>query len=395
VAENVGTTPATGLLFASRSVAVIVEVATPFAVIELVPVIVEFTAATAPATKLTVFVTPVRPVGAVILSVFVPMAVVLIVPVASPFTSVTVGWTRVFPVPVAPNVVAIPVIGLLFASRRVMVTVEVATPSAETPVLGEATIVEFAADARPGLKTTVPVTEPRPAGEAMLRVLVSAPVEAIVPLVCPEALVTDAGWTSELPVPVAAKVAVVPEIRLLFESRSVIVTVEVVVPSAETFVLGEAEIVEFVAEGAPAVKVTAVVAVLNPAGVAMLIVFASATVERTVPVACPDAFVVDPGCVRVFPVPVEANAVEAPLTGLLFASRRVIVRVEVVDPSAVTLVGEAEIVEFATTGVPATKLTVPPVMTSGVTSERVFTSARSDLSVQVETPDAFVAEHAP
>lgn len=91
MAANVGTVPATGLLFASSRVAVIVEVATPFAITVLVPVMVEFAAATAPATKLTVFVTPVRPVGAVILSVFVPTAVEFIVPVAWPFTSVTAG----------------------------------------------------------------------------------------------------------------------------------------------------------------------------------------------------------------------------------------------------------------------------------------------------------------
>lgn len=395
VAENVGTVPATGLLFASRRVAVIVDVATPLAVIEDVPVIVEVAAATAPATKLTEFVTPVRPAGVVIFRVFVPTAVDFMVPVACPFMSVVLGWVRVLPEPVAPKAVASPSIGLLFASRRVIVTVEVATLSAVTPELGEATMVEFAAEAMPGRKMTLDVTEPKPAGEAMLSVFVSAAVEAMVPVVCPAPSVATEGCTSVFPLPVAAKVALVPEIGLLKASRRRMVTTEVVVPSAKTFVLGEAEIVEFAAEGAPAVKVTEVVAVLNPVGVAMLIVFVSATVDLTVPVATPDAFVTTAGCVRVFPVPVEAKVVETPLTGLLFASRRVIVSVEVAVPSAVALLGDPEIVEFATTGAPATKVTVPPVMTSGLTRESVFVSARSDFRVQVETPEAFVAEQVP
>lgn len=395
VALKVGTTPETGLLFASRRVAVMVEVATPFAITDEVPVMVEVAAATLPAAKATVFVTPVRPVGAVMLSVFVSLIVDLIVPVACPKESVTAGWTRVFPVPVAAKVVVAPVTGFPFASRRVIVTVEVAVPSAATPVAGDATIVEFAAEARPGRKTTVPVTAPSPAGEAMLRVLVSARVEAIVPLACPETFVTAAGCVSVFPVPLDAKVVDVPEITLPFTSRRVIVTVEVLVPSAETFVLGEAAMVEVAADGAPAVKVTAVVTVVNPEGVAMESVFASATVDRIVPVATPEASVTAAGWVRVLPVPVDAKVVVTPLTGLLLASRRVMVSVEFVEPSAVTLLGDALIVEFATTGAPAMKVTVPPVMTSGLVSESVFVSARSDFSVQVETPEAFVAEHVP
>ena len=98
----------------------------------------------------------------------------------------------------------------------------------------------------------------------------------------------------------------------------------------------------------------------------------------------------------VFPVPVEANVVAVPLTGLLFASRSVIVTVEVVDPFAVTPeLGEAEIVEFAATAVPATKLTVPSAFVNGLEIERVFVSALVERKVQVETPEVLLEEHAP
>lgn len=67
------------------------------------------------------------------------------------------------------------------------------------------------------------------------------------------------------------------------------------------------------------------------------------------------------------------------------------VMVEVADPSATT--GEVPVIdEFAATGTPAVKVTVPPTFTTGVSIDRVFTSAFSELKVQVETPEAFVAE---
>ena len=65
----------------------------------------------------------------------------------------------------------------------------------------------------------------------------------------------EAAEIVELPLP-AAKVTVLPETALLFESFKVTVIVEVVDPSADTE-LGEAATVELDAETAPAVKVTA------------------------------------------------------------------------------------------------------------------------------------------
>lgn len=53
VALKVGTWPATGLLFTSKSVMVTVDVATPLATIELVPLMRELAATAAPAVKVT------------------------------------------------------------------------------------------------------------------------------------------------------------------------------------------------------------------------------------------------------------------------------------------------------------------------------------------------------
>src|SRR3712207_6756073 len=113
-----------------------------------------------------------------------------------------------------------------------MVTVEVAVPSAVTPVEGEVEIVEFATTGAPATKVTEPVTAPKPAGVAMLTVLDCALVEARVPVAWPFASVCEAGWTSVLFVPFEAKVTVWPLTGLLFTSFRVIVTVEVADPSA-------------------------------------------------------------------------------------------------------------------------------------------------------------------
>lgn len=95
------------------------------------------------------------------------------------------------------------------------------------------------------------------------------------------------------PVSVAAKVGVTPLTRLLFTSRSVIVTVEVATPLA---VAGPVPvIVELAATGAPATKLTLPVTLPRPAGVAMLTVFVPLSVEARVATAWPDAFVTDPG----------------------------------------------------------------------------------------------------
>jgi len=285
-------------------------------VTEPVPVMVEFAAETEPLVKVTVPVTEPKPAGVAILSVLSCAIVDAIVPVATPEAFVVEpGWDKVFPVPVAAKAAEAPLTGLLLASRRVIVTVDVVVPSAVTPVDGEAEIVEFATTGVPATKTTVPVAPVSPAGPVMLRVFDSATVVLIVPVATPEAFVTEAGCTSVFPVPVDPKVAVAPLTGLLFESRRVIVTVDVVVPSAVTPLEGEAEIVEFATTGVPAPKVTVPVTPVNPAGALMLKVLVSAIVDLIVPVACPEAFVFPEGWVSVFPVPVAAKLVATPLTG--------------------------------------------------------------------------------
>src|SRR2546423_11310427 len=64
-------------------------------------------------------------------------------------------------------------------------------------------------------------------------------------------------------------------------------------------------------------------------------VFDSATVELSVPVATPLAFVVALGCVTVLPKPVALRMTVAPATGLPNASRAVTVTVEVPVPAVI------------------------------------------------------------
>lgn len=64
------------------------------------------------------------------------------------------------------------------------------------------------------------------------------------------------------------------------------------------------------------------------------------------------------GWTKVFPDPVAAKVTVVPSSGFPVASFSVMVTVVVVVPFAVTLVGEAEIVEFATAGGPAVNVTL-------------------------------------
>ena len=82
------------------------------------------------------------------------------------------------------------------------------------------------------------------------------------------------------------------------------------------------------------------------------------------------------------------------LTGLLKASFKVMVTVEVAEPLADT--GPVPVMlEFTATAAPAVKTTVPPALLIGVAIERVFVSALVAAKVQVETPLALVALQAP
>ena len=137
----------------------------------------------------------------------------------------------VAPVSVAEKVGVVPATRLLLLSLKMIVTVEMEDPSAITGE--EPLILDVAATATSAMKVTVP-----PAlviGPVMESVFTSAIREEKVQVEIPEALVDE--QEPELlvePVSVAEKVGVVPTTALLFESFSVIVTVEVVAPFATT-----------------------------------------------------------------------------------------------------------------------------------------------------------------
>ena len=90
------------------------------------------------------------------------------------------------------------------------------------------------------------------------------------------------------------------------------------------------------------------------------------------------------------PTEVFASVTVLPETGLLFASVRVTVIVEVVTPSAVTEVGDAATVNTDDDTAPTVKVTVavPVTVTESVVSVAVKTSAPAvvDFTVNVTTP---------
>jgi hypothetical protein len=185
-------------------------------------------------------------------------------------------------------------------------------------------------------------------------------VDATDPVISPVAFVVPTGCVI---VSIAPRdddnTAVAPETRLLFASRTVMVMIEVVVPSAVT-VTGAALTLLLAADGAPAVNVTEAVCVTltDPLTCALITAFPD-VVEATVPVICPDAFVVPTGCVIASVAPRdEDNVTVAPVTRLLFASRTVTVIVDVVTPSAVRVAGAALTVLAAADGDPAVNVTV-------------------------------------
>lgn len=168
---------------ASLKVMVTVDVADPFAMTGDEPVMLEFAATAGPAIKLTL--PPAFTTGAVIESVFDSALRDVSVQVEIPEASVTeqTEYALVVPESVAEKVGVSPGTGLLAESFSVMVTVEVATPSATTgPV---PVIVEFATEAPAAVKTTfVPALT---TGVAMERVFDSANRDASVQVEVPVA----------------------------------------------------------------------------------------------------------------------------------------------------------------------------------------------------------------
>jgi hypothetical protein len=118
----------------------------------------------------------------------------------------------------------------------------------------------------------------------------------------------------------------------------------------------------------------------------------SATVELSVPVATPLAFVVAAGCVSVFPVPVAASTTVAPWTGLPSASLAVTVIVDVLVPLDAVIGEVAATLDCAPDTVLActTTVAVCVIATPLMVADTVFDSARGELRVPVATPSAVV-----
>src|SRR5213594_2885871 len=305
-----------GLPFASRAVTVIVEVPLP-AVMGDVAVTVDKDADTVPAFTTTVAVCVIATELIVADTVFVPAAVELRVPVICPFTSVVpTGWVRVLPaVGVAASVTVAPGIGFPFASRAVTVMVDVPLPAAIGDV---AVTVDCVPDTVPGFTTTVAVCVMATALIVADTVFEPAAVDVRLPVATPLTSVVPTGWVTVLPaVGVAASVTVAPWIGLPLASFAVTVIVELPLPA----VIGDvAMTVDSAAETVPGFTATVAVCVTATPSIVADTVFDSATVELSVPVTTPLAFVVALGCVSVLPVPVAAMTTVAPAMGFPSAS---------------------------------------------------------------------------
>src|SRR5206468_4311061 len=94
-------------------------------------------------------------------------------------------------------------------------------------------------------------------------------------------------------------------------------------------------IVDWLADTVPAFTTTVAVCVIATVSTVAEIVFDSARVDASVPVATPLAFVVIIGCVSVLPDPVVASTTVAPWIGLPFASLAVTVILDVPLPAAI------------------------------------------------------------
>src|SRR5439155_1520673 len=255
-------------------------------------------------------------------------------------------------------------------------------------VIGDVALtVDCAADTVPAFTTTVAVCVIATALIVAVIVFDSASVDASVPVATPLAFVVVAGCVSVLPDPVAASTTVAPGIGLPLASRAVTVGSAAWRAAA----IGDvAPTVDWLADTAPAFTTTVAVCVIATALIVAVIVFDSASVDASVPVATPLAFVVVAGCVSVLPDPVAASTTVAPGMGLPFASRAVTVIVDVPLPAVIGDV--APTVDCAADTGPAFTTTVAVWVTPipSIVAEIVFDSASVDASVPAVPPLALV-----
>src|SRR2546426_580990 len=271
--------------------------------------------------------------------------VALNVPVATPLAFVAaVGWVSVFPVPVAASTTVAPAIGFPEASRAVTVIVDVLAPL--EAVIGDvAATLDCAPETLLAVTTTVAVRVTATVLMVADTVFEPATVELKVPVATPSPSVGPTGCVRVLPVPVAASTIVAPAIGLPSASRAVTVIVDGPPPAT----IGDVAVtVDWLADTAAGFTTTVAVCVTATALIVADTVFASATVDDSVPVTTPLAFVVPTGCVSVLPAAgVAARVTVAPGIGFPFASRAVTVMVEVPLPA---VIGDALVPLDATMG---------------------------------------------
>jgi len=265
--------------------------------------------------------------------------------------------------------------------------VEVPAPAA----IGEVAVtVDWPAETGPAFTTTVAVWVIATALMVADTVFDPAAVELKVPVTTPLASVVPSGCARVFPaVGVAASVTVAPSIGFPPASRAVTVMVDWLDPPDA--VIGEVAVtVDCAADTAPAFTTTVAVCVIATALIVAEIVFDSASVDDSVPVATPLAFVVVAGCVSVFPDPVAASTTVAPWIGLPFASRAVTVIVDVPLPAAIGDV--APTVDCAADTGPAftTTVAVCVIATPSIVADTVFEPAAVELRLPVTTPPASV-----
>src|SRR6059036_3911288 len=136
----------------------------------------------------------------------------------------------------------------------------------------------------------------------------SATVELCVPVATPLAFVVALGCVSVLPVHVAERTTVAPAIGFPNASRAVTVTVDWLLP-LEAVIGDVADTLDCAPETVLAWTTTVAVWVIATVLMVADTVFDSATIELSVPVATPLAFVVPLGCVSVLLAPVAIGDV--------------------------------------------------------------------------------------
>lgn len=190
---------------------------------------VDVTELGAPGTKTTV--PPVLIIGPVIMSVFVSAIVEASVQVETPeaFEAEHVPYVLVLLVSVVENVGTIPATPVFVASFRVIVIVDVATPSATT---GEVPVMfEFVATGPPATALKVTLFPVFTTGVTRASAFVPPTVDLSVQVAVPVKSVAE-HTERVLPVPLAEKVGTVPMTGFMVASFRTIVTTDASTPSA-------------------------------------------------------------------------------------------------------------------------------------------------------------------